>query len=158
MSTICHRLGKTYYEILDDLGYDITLGKTSTENEVTNTIATILRDEPIRQATFDWLKGDKNWRLRCDAYFSNQQLIIEFDGKQHFEPIEFFGGEKAFKRIQANDAIKNILIPSHGIKLIRIAYDEPYWDKDFLIMRLLESGVSIPNYKLIKDSELSLCL
>ena len=39
------------------------------------------------------------------AVFSKNKLItlIEFDGKQHFETIEYWGGEDNLKFIQQND-------------------------------------------------------
>jgi hypothetical protein len=54
----------------------------------------------------------------------NLQKIIEFDGRQHFEPYEFFGGEIDFKKRQLNDSIKTNYCFSNNIPLLRI----PYWD------------------------------
>lgn len=51
------------------------------------------------------------------------EFLVEYDGRQHFEPIEFWGGEKEFKRIQMHDNIKNSYCEDNNIKLIRI----PYW-------------------------------
>lgn len=50
--------------------------------------------------------------------------LIEFDGKQHFEPIEYFGGEDMFERLKENDSIKTNYCNENGIKLIRIPYYE----------------------------------
>lgn len=48
--------------------------------------------------------------------------LIEYDGKQHFEPIDFFGGEKEFKESQKRDKIKNAYCKLHNIPLLRIPY------------------------------------
>ena len=55
---------------------------------------------------------------------NNQEPVrlIEFDGQQHFEPIDYFGGQKYFEKIKANDSIKNIYAKTHNIPLIRIPY------------------------------------
>ena len=37
--------------------------------------------------------------LPFDFYLYDYNTIIEFDGKQHSEPIEFFGGEENFAKI-----------------------------------------------------------
>ena len=52
--------------------------------------------------------------------------LVEYDGEQHFQNREFFGGEEAFKKRQHNDQIKNQYCKDNNIKLIRI----PYWDFD----------------------------
>lgn len=50
--------------------------------------------------------------------------LIEYDGEQHFRPIEFFGGEKSFKATQRRDAIKTKYCADNGIPLLRIPYTE----------------------------------
>lgn len=80
----------------------------------------------IQEYTFDDLKGLKNGKLRFDfAIFKNKQLItlIEFDGKQHFEPIKYFGSEEEFKTRKIHDERKNEYCKEHHIKLIRIPYN-----------------------------------
>ena len=66
---------------------------------------------------FDFAIFNDNGTLNC---------LIEFDGKQHFEPVNRFGGEKGFRQRQHNDQIKNQYCKDNNIKLIRI----PYWDFD----------------------------
>ena len=58
--------------------------------------------------------------LPFDFYLPQFNLIIEFDGKQHFEEMEF-GNYKATKN---HDEMKNQYCKSHGIDLLRI----PYWE------------------------------
>ena len=50
--------------------------------------------------------------------------LIEYDGKQHFEPIEFFGGETALKETQRHDQIKTDYCVKNSIPLLRIPYTE----------------------------------
>jgi hypothetical protein len=60
-------------------------------------------------------------RLRYDFFVANT-LLIEFDGKQHFEPVEFFGGKEAFMRMAERDLIKTQWAISTGRNLLRIPY------------------------------------
>ena len=53
---------------------------------------------------------------------NNIQYIIEFDGKQHFEATEFFGGKEQLLITQQNDIIKNQWCKDNNIPLIRIPY------------------------------------
>lgn len=75
------------------------------------------------QYTFDDCKS--TYVLRFDfALLCHDQLLglIEYDGKQHFEPIEFFGGIDGFIKTQQRDSIKNAYCRSHNIPLLRIPY------------------------------------
>lgn len=55
---------------------------------------------------------------------SHQPCLIEYDGKQHYEPIEIFGGEKAFKDNQRRDKAKNKYCLNNNIPILRIPYTE----------------------------------
>ena len=54
----------------------------------------------------------------------NPYYLIEFDGEQHFKPIEYFGGEKSYKKLSIHDKIKNQYALSHNLPLVRIPYYE----------------------------------
>lgn len=63
--------------------------------------------------------------LRFDfAVFNNNKLLylIEYDGKQHFEPIDWFGGIESLKETQVRDAIKNKYCEEHNIPILRVPY------------------------------------
>lgn len=57
-----------------------------------------------------------------DISCSNLSALIEFDGLQHYKPIEAFGGMKSFIAIQNYDKVKNEYCLTNHIKLIRIPY------------------------------------
>ena len=40
-----------------------------------------------------------NYKFRYDFFLPDYNLLIEFHGKQHYEPVEIFGGEEEFKNI-----------------------------------------------------------
>lgn len=77
------------------------------------------------QKTFDGCYGNKSLLL-FDFYIPEINTAIEFDGEQHFRPVEYFGGEKKFKQTKKYDEIKSRYCEKNGIKLVRI----PYWDVD----------------------------
>lgn len=86
-------------------------------------IARVLENKNIKfihdEACLDFL-GE----LRPDFYLPDYNLIIEYDGEQHFKPIEIFGGIERFKKTQKLDALKACLCEEHNIKLIRISYTQ----------------------------------
>lgn len=151
-TTIVSRLDMSHTEIAESLGYDIDTSGSPTEYITLENIKSILKCDYKSQAKFDWLRNDLNRNLFCDGYFEDMNLVVEYDGKQHFEMVKLFG-QRSFERTQINDAIKNELIPQHGLTLLRIAYNEPYWNEDFLRMRLIEHGVIPPNHTLVSDSQ-----
>ena len=71
-------------------------------------------------------------KLRFDFYLPDYNTCIEYDGAQHFVPVEIWGGDEGLKEIQKRDKIKNQYCKKNGIKLIRIPYTmkkeeiEPY--------------------------------
>jgi hypothetical protein len=50
------------------------------------------------------------------------RLLIEFHGIQHFEPIEFYGGEDALLKTQKRDKIKKDYCEKNNIPLVEITY------------------------------------
>jgi very-short-patch-repair endonuclease len=78
-----------------------------------------------RQYILKKCKSKEMRRYRFDfAVFSNNKLfaLIEFDGKQHFKPIKYYGGEETFNTVKHRDQIKNDYCKKHNITLIRIPY------------------------------------
>ena len=61
-------------------------------------------------------------KLRFDFYLPDYNICIEFDGKQHFESCEFFGGDEEFEKLQIRDRIKNEWCKVNEIKLLRLNY------------------------------------
>lgn len=54
----------------------------------------------------------------------NPIRIIEYDGKQHFKAVDYFGGEERFIMRQQVDKAKNKYALLHNIPLVRIPYNE----------------------------------
>lgn len=89
----------------------------------------------IRPLPFDFAVLGKN---------ENVIALMEFDGRQHFEPVDFFGGEEGLSRIKLHDRIKNNFCEDNNIPLLRI----PYWEQgniEAIISNFLniESGITI---------------
>ena len=53
------------------------------------------------------------------------KVAIEYQGGQHYESVELYGGKKAFKGIQERDTNKKELCNKQGIKLVEWKYDVP---------------------------------
>ena len=73
---------------------------------------------------FDWLRFEK--KMKPDFWLPDYNLVIEYNGEQHYKPIEQFGGEDAFKITQLRDEFKRKQLTEHNVELLEI----PYWDLD----------------------------
>lgn len=76
----------------------------------------------IKGKSFDGCKF-KN-KLRFDFYLPDNNMCIEYDGVQHFEPIEYFGGKDSLISNRIKDEIKNKWCSDNSVKLLRISYRE----------------------------------
>ena len=56
--------------------------------------------------------------------FNNLKMLIEYDGRQHFESEEFYGGKEELEIVKKRDKIKNNYTKNKNIKLLRIPYTE----------------------------------
>jgi hypothetical protein len=117
-------------------GYVTNQKSSKFEHFVLKTISLLLNEEFESQKVFPWLRGSNDYPLFCDGYFREHNLIVEVDGRQHRKAYSKFGGEESFKILQANDNVKNILIPENGIKLLRIADNTKWHDIEYLRSRL----------------------
>ena len=64
------------------------------------------------QKRFSWLG-----KQSLDFYLPDYNIAIECQGKQHFQPIKFFGGEKAFEKQVERDKKKKKLCEENNLKL-----------------------------------------
>lgn len=79
-----------------------------------------------QQYRFEDCKGLRR-RLPFDfAVFNNDNLIalIEYQGIQHYKPVEKFGGQDALNKQKKNDDLKRKYCEDKNIKLIEI----PHYD------------------------------
>lgn len=64
--------------------------------------------------------------LPFDFYLPDYNTIIEYDGIQHFEPIDVYGGDTSLEILCKHDKIKDEYCHNNNINLLRI----PYWEYD----------------------------
>lgn len=76
----------------------------------------------ILEQSFDGCKNKNS--LWFDFYLPNYSLCIEYNGEQHYEPVEFFGGKSGFKKQVKSDKIKQKYCNENNIELLII----PYWE------------------------------
>lgn len=98
----------------------------------------------LEQTNYNWqkqyrIKNNNNEVMIFDfVIFDNQNNIkkcIEYNGEQHYKPIELFGGEKAFQKQKERDERKRKWCKKNNIELLEI----PYIDYDNISLEYLFS-------------------
>lgn len=86
----------------------------------------------VRQARFDWLRGDPSpkrpggTKLPVDGYWPDLRLVVEFQEEQHSQPSPFFDRRQTVSGVgrgeqrRIYDERKRIVIPAHGLRLVVI--------------------------------------
>jgi hypothetical protein len=76
----------------------------------------------IRQKKFNECRN--KYKLPFDFYLPEYLVCLEFNGRQHYEVVEAWGGQNALQNTKLNDEIKLNFCKRNGIKLLIIRYDE----------------------------------
>lgn len=59
-----------------------------------------------------------------DVWIPDLNLAIEYQGTQHYQPVEFFGGEEGLRNTKARDKRKAGLCQQNKVELVYFRYDE----------------------------------
>tara|TARA_B100000315_G_scaffold84248_1_gene77230 strand:+ start:114 stop:1271 length:1158 start_codon:yes stop_codon:yes gene_type:complete len=82
----------------------------------------LVRDEfpdAIREYSPKWLG-----RQRIDIYIPSKNIGIEYNGEQHYRPVDWFGGNEGFLNQQKRDERKRDLCETNGLPLIEWRFNE----------------------------------
>jgi hypothetical protein len=85
--------------------------------------------EVLHHGRPDWLG-----RQHLDIYIPSLNVAVEYQGLQHDEPIEYFGGAEGFKKNVNRDKKKLGLCQKNGVALI---YVRPGYVLDAVISEIL---------------------
>jgi hypothetical protein len=90
--------------------------KWKSENELYMLLQANFSNEIVeQQASPSWLNNQ-----HLDIYFPHWNIAIEYQGRQHFEAIDFFGGEEAFKKNLERDERKRNLCKKNQCSLFYV--------------------------------------
>lgn len=92
-----------------------------------NTIKSILLNLGIefeQQKKFDDLYGVRGGKLSFDFYLPKYNILIEYQGRQHYEPNGYLGGKEKFAFQIQNDIIKKKYAKNKKYILFEISYKD----------------------------------
>lgn len=80
----------------------------------------------VQEYSFDSLRGKRKLRFDFAIFDENGKIdyLIEFQGKQHYEPIEHFGGIEGLRRQHTHDRQKRNFCETKKIPLLVFTYQE----------------------------------
>lgn len=127
---VCPTCGMTFEAIIENVSRGLTKGCGNHTSHGEEKIAKILKELNISfevQKSFENLLSPKGWKYRFDFYLPKYNLLVEYDGVQHFKYKEDTNGwnnKENFLNTQQRDLEKNEYCIKRGIPLIRIPYTE----------------------------------
>jgi hypothetical protein len=62
--------------------------------------------------------------MHLDVYVPELSLAIEYQGQQHYMPVDIFGGQEGFEKTKVRDTIKKKLCQKNRVYLLYIRYDD----------------------------------
>lgn len=77
--------------------------------------------------------------MHLDVYVPELSWAIEYQGQQHYMPVDIFGGEEGFEKTKVRDTIKKKLCQQNKVYLLYIRYDDEGPEKtigDFIKKKL----------------------
>jgi len=132
--TVCRKLWKeAENKIRTIVGVPLIGEKFISETVLFKTVAYLLKGhEVIHHYRADWLA-----RQELDIFVPSLNLAVEYQGEQHFMPIDAWGGEDSFEKTQQRDEEKRRRCESKGVKLLYFDHTMELTEK-FVARRLEE--------------------
>jgi hypothetical protein len=111
------------------------MARLNDENYIIDLCDDFLRMKARRGHRFDFLLGDpgkdgRRRRLPVDAYYSALNLVVEYNERQHSEPVTFFdrkivpSGITRGEQRKKYDLLRHELLPQYEIALVVFSYLE----------------------------------
>lgn len=76
------------------------------------------------QKKFNDLRGLRNIPLSYDFYIPSKNILIEYQGQQHYYPVDWFGGKEKFENQVKIDNMKRKYAKENNFRLLEISYSD----------------------------------
>ena len=120
--------------------YSKPVNRWKSEELVYNITKKLYKDCQVIYQYSPYFLSTEGGCMSYDIYICGLKVAIEYQGKQHFEPVDYFGGQENFESQQKRDKLKAQRSLENGVKLIYINY----WDDitPNLVKERIESAIS----------------
>lgn len=132
---VAREVARGSHSDIERIDYIPIIGKWKNEELMFQCVQHVFGGAPVLyQHSPGWL-GQQSF----DVFVPSENIAFEYQGKQHFEPVEFFGGEENHKNQVERDKRKKKLSKENGVTLIYVNYWEDVTD-DLIKDKLIEAG------------------
>lgn len=104
--------------------YTKPLNRWKSEELVYKIAKKLYRDYQVIYQYRPYFLKTENGIMSLDIYICGIKVAIEYQGKQHFEPVEYFGGKENFERQHQRDLLKAKRCKNNGVHLVYVYYWE----------------------------------
>lgn len=104
--------------------YDISEYKWKSEELMLECVEKVFKKNTVIHQYRPYFLRSKKGQMSYDVFVCGKNIAFEYQGKQHFEPVDYFGGEKHYEEQTERDTLKKKLSEENGITLIYVNYDE----------------------------------
>ncbi len=131
---------KAYDSTREEMENKGLYGKFTTETNLYLMVKSIFQNNKVLHNYYPkWLEGQE-----ADIFVPHLNLVIEYDGEQHFKAIKAWGGEKGLKKNIERDKRKNEKCKKNNITLIRFNYKEKdLLSENYVRLKLIENGINV---------------
>lgn len=130
------KLGK--YKNFERTLYDISEYKWKSEELMYQCVKKIFKNKKVIHQYNPFFLGKQTY----DVFVCGKNIAFEYQGKQHFEPVEIFGGEENFIKQQERDKLKKELSEKNNVELIYVNYWEDI-TTDLIKQKLKDKNIKI---------------
>lgn len=128
------------YENCERTLYDLTEYKWKSEELMFECVKKVFKNKTVIHQYRPYFLHYKNSQLSYDVFVCGKNIAFEYQGEQHFKPVEIFGGETNYTKQKERDALKAKLSKENNITLIYINYWEDI-TTDLIREKLIENGI-----------------
>ena len=121
--------------------YNKPINRWKSEELVYNITKKLYKDYQVIYQYKPFFLSTEKGNMSYDIYICGLKIAIEYQGKQHFEPVDYFGGEENFLKQKERDELKAKRSAEHGVKLIYVNYWEDLTPD--LIRSKIESAIAL---------------
>lgn len=113
-------------KVREEMGIPLVGEGWVSETELFYRIKLLFPDQEVIQ------HGQVRWlgKQHFDVWLPELLVAVEYQGVQHFSPLDHFGGLEGFEKTRKRDEKKRNLCLENGVRLIEIRYDEPINDDE----------------------------
>lgn len=127
---------------IEKMQFKLTEYKWKSEELMVECIKKVFPKKSIIKQHKPYFLYVNNGQMSYDAFVCELNIAFEYQGKQHFEPVDYFGGTEAYEKQRERDMLKLELSKKNNVLLIYINYDEDISTK-LIKDKLAQNGITL---------------